>query len=59
MDLGRPLELLGPGDCEAVREKGLLRFCPGCDAISEEGFEAGPAEVGVVIVAKQHQAMES
>lgn len=33
VDLGLTLELPGPGEGDAVLEKGLLRFCPVLDAI--------------------------
>jgi hypothetical protein len=59
MDLGRPLELLGAGDCDPVRENGLLRFCPGCDDILKSFCCIRPAKVEFVMLAKQHQAMES
>jgi hypothetical protein len=33
MDFGLPLEAVRPGDCDAVLENGLLRSCPGFEAI--------------------------
>ena len=33
IDFGLPLELLGPGDVDAVLAKGLLRFCAVFDDI--------------------------
>lgn len=57
MDLGLPLGIFGPGDGDPVLEKGLLRFCPGFDAILKWFVVIRPAEIGYVMAAKQHQAM--
>ena len=57
MDLGLPVETFGPGEGDAVLEKGLLRFCPGLEAILQWLLVGSRDEFRAVLGTRQHQDM--